>query len=253
MKRSILITGGGRRIGRALALGLAGDGWSVAVHYGQSAEAAQEVAEEIAAGGGCAVILAADLADAGAVEKLVAEADDALAAQGAPPLGALINNASIFENDTAASLDAAQWDAHQNINLRAPALLMRDFAKREAAEGGAIINIIDQRVWRLTPNFLSYTVSKTGLWTLTQTFAQSLAAQGIRVNAIGPGPVLPAPYQTQAQFDRQAEAVPLGRGASPEEIVEAARYILAAPSMTGQMIALDGGQHLAWRTPDADS
>ena len=141
------------------------------------------------------------------------------------------------------------WDRHLAVNLRAPFVLIQDFSARlPPSAGGIVVNMLDQRVWRLTPYFLSYTLSKAGLWTLTQTMALALAPR-IRVNGIGPGPALPSPRQSREQFERQVAAMPLGRGTGPEEIAAALRFILSAPAMTGQMIALDGGQHLGWATP----
>lgn len=248
--KAVLITGAGKRIGRALAEALATDGWAIAAHYAGSKSEAEALIAEITDMGGKAVALQADLRDAAAVQTLVADAAAALG-----PLTALINNASTFERDTAHTLTAESWDTHLNANLRAPALLMRDFANQAALQDGSvadacIINITDQRVDRLTPDFTSYTVSKTGLATLTETFAQALAPQHIRVNAIAPGPTLPNPRQAQAEFDKQASLVPLGHGATPDDIVAAARYILTARAMTGQTLMQDGGQHLAWQTPD---
>jgi NAD(P)-dependent dehydrogenase (short-subunit alcohol dehydrogenase family) len=165
------------------------------------------------------------------------------------PLGCLVNNASIFENDLALTVTRESWDRHLETNLRAPFVLMQEFARRlPETAAGAIINILDQRVWNLTPYFISYTLSKTGLWALTQSMALALAPR-IRVNGIGPGPTLPSPRQTPEQFRRQSEVMPLQRGTSPEEIGDAVRFILSAPSITGQMIALDGGQHLGWAQP----
>lgn len=248
--KTVLITGAGKRIGRALAEALATDGWAIAAHYAGSKSEAEALIAEITDKGGKGVALQADLRDAAAVQTLVADAAAALG-----PLTALINNASTFERDTAHTLTAESWDTHLNANLRAPALLMRDFANQAALQDGSvadacIINITDQRVDRLTPDFTSYTVSKTGLATLTETFAQALAPQHIRVNAIAPGPTLPNPRQAQAEFDKQASLVPLGHGATPDDIVAAARYILTARAMTGQTLMQDGGQHLAWQTPD---
>ena len=248
--KAVLITGAAKRIGRALAEGLAADGWAIAIHYSSSQTEAEQLVEDIQAQGGNAIALQADLRAAAQVETLVPKAAAALG-----PLSALINNASTFERDTAHTLTAETWDTHLNANLRAPALLMRDFANQpelqDAGFGDSnIINITDQRVFRLTPDFVSYTVSKTGLATLTQTFAQALAPQHIRVNAIAPGPTLPNPRQALAEFEKQASLVPLAHGASPEDIVAAARYILSARAMTGQTLTQDGGQHLAWQTPD---
>jgi NAD(P)-dependent dehydrogenase (short-subunit alcohol dehydrogenase family) len=175
------------------------------------------------------------------VERLVPAAVAALG-----PLGCLVNNASIFVRDEAMTATAQSWDSHMSVNLRAPLFLSQAFARQlPATAEGAIINIIDERVWHLTPHFTSYTVSKAGLWTLTQTLALALAPR-IRVNAIGPGPTLPSVYQSQAEFDAQQARMPLRRGTTPAEICAAARFILDAPALTGQMIALDGGQHLGW-------
>jgi len=248
--KAILITGAAKRIGRALAAALADDGWAIAVHYAGSKSEAEELVASIQYKGGKAIALQADLRDAEAVEKLIPAATNALG-----PLTALINNASTFERDTAHSLSQDSWDTHLNANLRAPALLMRDFANQPELQHGSIedaniINVTDQRVDRLTPDFTSYTVSKTGLATLTETFAMALAPQHIRVNAIAPGPTLPNPRQAQEEFDKQAGLVPLGHGATPNDIVAAARYILSARAMTGQTLMQDGGQHLAWQTPD---
>jgi NAD(P)-dependent dehydrogenase (short-subunit alcohol dehydrogenase family) len=241
MPRAALVTGAPQRIGRAIALALASDGWAVGVHYRASRAPAEALVAEIARSGGRAVALAADLADEGAVARLVPRAVAALG-----PLGCLVNNASSFENDTAATVSRASWDAHVEVNLRAPFVLMQGFAAQlPAADAGAIINLLDQRVRNLTPYFVSYTVSKAGLWTLTQTMALALAPR-IRVNGIGPGPTLPSARQSDAQFARQCAALPLQRGTSPGEIAAAVRFILAAPALTGQMIALDGGQHLGW-------
>jgi len=241
MPRVALVTGAARRIGRAIALMLAADGWAVAAHYHASRAPTEALVAEIVGAGGRAVALDADLADEAAVAALTPRAVAALG-----PLGCLVNNASAFENDTAATADRANWDAHFAINLRAPFVLMQGFAAQlPAAAAGAVINMLDQRVWNLTPYFVSYTVSKAALWTLTQTMALALAPR-IRVNGIGPGPALPSPRQSAEQFDRQCASLPLKRGTSPDEIAAAVRFILAAPALTGQMIALDGGQHLGW-------
>jgi NAD(P)-dependent dehydrogenase (short-subunit alcohol dehydrogenase family) len=240
--RRALVTGGARRIGRALALALAEDGFAVALHHRDSADSADETRAEIEAAGVRAATVAADLANEAEVSTLVDRAAEALGG----PLGVLVNNASTFDYDAWHSVSRESWDAHLEPNLWAPFVLTQAMA-RALPDGseGAVINMIDQRVWNLTPHFVSYTVSKAGLWTLTQTLALALAPR-VRVNGIGPGPALPSPRQTQAQFDAQCAAMPLRRGTSPEEIQAALRFILAARSMTGQMIALDGGQHLAW-------
>jgi NAD(P)-dependent dehydrogenase (short-subunit alcohol dehydrogenase family) len=239
--RAALVTGGGRRIGRAIALALGRDGWAVAVHYRGSAAEAEAVAQQIRDAGGRAVALAADLAREAEVERLL---PDAAAALG--PIGLLVNNASVFENDTALAVTRESWDRHLETNLRAPFVLMQHFARALPPEAeGVIVNLLDERVWSLTPYFISYTLSKAALWSLTQSLALALAPR-IRVNGIGPGPALPSARQSDAQFRRQQALMPLGRGTTPEEIAEAVRFIVAAPAMTGQMIALDGGQHLGW-------
>jgi NAD(P)-dependent dehydrogenase (short-subunit alcohol dehydrogenase family) len=239
--KAALVTGAGKRIGRAIALALGRNGCAVAVHYHGSEAEAESVVSEITAAGGRAVAIAADLTREAEVETLVPRAAAALG-----PLGVLVNNASVFENDTALGVTRESWDRHLDINLRAPFVLMQQFA-RELPDGaeGAIVNILDERVWSLTPYFVSYTLSKAGLWNLTQSMALALAPR-IRVNGIGPGPTLPSPRQSEAQFRRQQEMMPLHRGTTPEEIAAAVLFILSAPAMTGQMIALDGGQHLGW-------
>jgi NAD(P)-dependent dehydrogenase (short-subunit alcohol dehydrogenase family) len=244
-RETVLITGAARRIGRAIALDFAGRGWRVGVHFNASQPEANQLVREITEKGGSAATLQADLADVAAVAGLVPACSAAL---GTPRC--LINNASLFLHDTIASLDPGQWDRQLAVNLKAPVLLAQSFAAHLPAQvDGNIINIIDQRVWRPTPHFFSYSVAKAGLWWATQTLAQALAPR-IRVNAIGPGPVLANTHQTAEQFDRQRTTTPLGRGSTTEEIAAAIRFILDAPAMTGQMIALDGGQHLTWRAPD---
>lgn len=245
--KSALITGGARRIGRGLSLGLARRGWSVGIHYNGSVDGARELADEILDAGGNAVPLRADLSRDKDAEALMLSAAKRLG-----PVGCLINNASRFENDTVDTVTRGGWDAHMDINLRAPMVLSQVYAAQLPSERcGNIINIIDQRVWNLTPYFMSYTVSKSGLWTLTRTLAMALAPR-IRVNAIGPGPTLPSKHQTGDQFERQCRAMPLGRGTTPDEICEAVCFLLDAPAVTGQMLALDGGQHLGWAQPGPD-
>ena len=240
-----LVTGAGKRVGRAIALDLGRNGWSVAVHYNRSADEAEAVVADIEASGGRAIAIGADLSDPHAVDGLVPAATQALG-----PIDCLINNASVFENDGIASLSRESWDRHIETNLWAPLALTQAMAAALPEDApGNVVNLLDQRVWNLTPYFLSYTVSKSALWTLTQTLAMALAPR-IRVNAIGPGPTLPSPRQSQAQFDKQWNAMPLGRGTTPEEIADAVRFLLTAPAVTGQMIALDGGQHLGWAQPE---
>ena len=242
--RAALVTGAARRIGAALARDLAAQGWAVAVHYGTSRREAEALCAEISAAGGRAVALQADLAEEAALAPLVARAAGELG-----PLGLLVNNASIFEFDDVASCDRASWDAHLDTNLRAPLVLTQHFAAAlPAAARGLVVNILDTRVWNLAPGYLSYTLSKAGLLTLTQTLAQALAPR-IRVNAIGLGPTLPSRGQSEADFERRQRALPLGAGAGPAEVAAALRFLLAAGSMTGQMIGLDGGDHLDRQRP----
>jgi NAD(P)-dependent dehydrogenase (short-subunit alcohol dehydrogenase family) len=246
-QRTALVTGAGRRIGRAIALDLARLGWRIGVHYAASRQEAEDVVAEIRSTGTAASPLGADLTEASAAESLLAGCVDAL---GAPEL--LVNSAALFLDDRIESLDPRQWDRQHAVNLRAPVLLAKAFAARLPADRqGLIINIIDQRVWRLTPEFFSYTIAKAGLYIATQTLAQSLAPR-IRVNAIGPGPVLPSIHQTPGAFQEEVAGTLLRRATPPEEIAAAVRFILDAPSMTGQMIALDAGQHLVWPAPRAD-
>jgi NAD(P)-dependent dehydrogenase (short-subunit alcohol dehydrogenase family) len=241
--RAALVTGGAQRIGRAIALGLAADGFDIAVHCQTSREAGAASCEEIRRLGRRAVLLQADLGNEAMTQALLPKAAAALG-----PIGVLVNNASPFERDDWDDASRASWDAHIEPGLRAPFVLIQNFARAlpQAAEG-AVINMLDQRVWSITPHFVSYTVAKAGLWTLTQSMALALAPR-IRVNGIGPGPALANVRQTPEQFARQCASVPLRRGTSPDEIVRAVRAILALPSMTGQMLALDGGQHLQWQS-----
>lgn len=244
MVGTVLVTGGGARIGKAIALDLGRRGWNVAVQYRYSTDGARQVVEEICDAGSQAVALQAHLSDPEAVRSLIPQAIEHLG-----PVTCLINNASVFENDTVETLTDDLWHDHMEVNLHAPLLLAKALAAQNLASEGNVINLLDQRVWKLTPYFLSYTVSKTGLWTLTRTLAMALAPN-IRVNAIGPGPTLPSPRQTDEQFEKQCASTLLQRGATTDDICRAVRFILETSSMTGQMIALDGGQHLAWQTPD---
>lgn len=236
------VTGGAKRLGRAIALKLAGAGWDVAIHCHSSIDAAEATAAEIRALGRRALVLQADLGQEAEVELLLPAIGRDLG-----PVSCLVNNASVFEMDKVDTATRESWDKHIETNLRAPLVLSQAFARQlPTGMPGNIINMLDQRVWKLTPYFLSYTVAKMGLWTLTRTLALALAPQ-IRVNAIGPGPTLPSPRQSPEHFAAQSAAMPLGHGATPDEIAAAALYILSSPSMTGQMIALDGGSHLTWR------
>jgi NAD(P)-dependent dehydrogenase (short-subunit alcohol dehydrogenase family) len=236
-----LVTGAGRRIGRAIAIDLARHGWAVALHHHRSGDDVSETLAAIESEDAHATIVEADLADEAQSSGLVAQAADALG-----PVSLLINNASMFERDEVATVSRQSWDAHMEVNLRAPFLLTQAMAAALPAGGsGNVINLLDQRVWNLTPHFVSYTLSKSGLWTLTRTLALALAPR-VRVNAIGPGPTLPSARQSEEQFARQWESTPLARGTTPEEICATVQFLLAAPAVTGQMIALDGGQHLGW-------
>lgn len=235
-----LVTGAAKRIGRALALDLAAQGYAVAVHYHHSAAEAAAVVAEIEQAGGRAVALQADLAQEAETARLVERATSALG-----PLGLLVNNASIFEFDDLTTATRSSWDLHLETNLRAPLVLTQSFvAALPEPWSGLVVNIIDARVLHPTPRHLSYTVSKTALWALTQSLAKALAPR-IRVNAIGPGPVLQSAGQTAEEFAVRCAGLPLQRPASPAEIAAALRFLLAAKSVTGQLLALDGGDHLA--------
>jgi len=250
-----LVTGGGRRIGRAMALYLAGRGYDVAVHYASSAAEAGAVSAEIRALGQRSEALAADLLDESQTRTLVDRAAGALGG----PLTVLVNNASIFEHDRIDTATRESWDRHLESNLRAPFVLTQAFAVTapgpETDEHGEpvaralVVNMIDQRVLKPTPEFLSYTIAKMGLWAFTRTAAQALAPR-IRVNAIGPGPTMQGARQSEAHFARQRAATILQRGAHPSDVTAALGYFLDAPTVTGQILCVDGGQHLAWQTPD---
>lgn len=237
--KTALVTGAGRRIGRAIALDLAAAGWRVGVHFFRSAEDAEAVVAEITAAGGTAAAVPGDLSQPGAAADVVARAAAAVG-----PLSCLVNNASTFARDTVATATRATWDAHMEVNLRAPFELTQAFAAQLPAEvEGNVINIIDQRVWNLTPDFTTYTLSKAGLWGLTQILARALAP-GIRVNGVGPGPTLQSVHQSAEDFAGEWASMPLRRRVAPEEVAAAVQFILAAPAMTGQMIAIDAGQHM---------
>ena len=240
--RAALVTGGAQRIGRAIALALADAGFAVALHCHTSAAAAEATGAEIRDGGGRCVVLRADLANEAEATRLLPQANATLG-----PIGVLVNNASPFERDEWHDATRASWDAHVEPGLRAPFVLMQHFARALPGDAeGAVINMLDQRVWSITPHFVSYTVAKAGLWALTQSMALALAPR-IRVNGIGPGPALANTRQSETQFARQSASVPLGHGTSPDEIARAVLAILALPALTGQMLALDGGQHLQWQ------
>ena len=240
-----LVTGAARRIGRALALTAAEAGYDIAVHHRGAADEADRVAAEVQAFGRKALAVAAELTDEAQTASLIQRAAEELG-----PVTLLINNASVFSDDRIQTLTRASWDAHIETNLRAPIILAQAFAAAlpEDVEG-LIVNMLDQRVWKPNPQFFSYGLSRAALWSATQVLAQALAPR-IRVNAIGPGPTLPSIHQTAAEFEAEAHNVALGRRSSPEDVAHALRYLIDARQVTGQMIAVDGGQHLAWRTPD---
>ena len=237
--RVALVTGAAQRIGRAIALDLAAHGWQIAVHYATSRDAAETVAEEIRGLGRRATTFAADLSRSAEVRGLIPRCISGL---GAP--NCLVNNASLFLDDTLASLEEESWQAHMNVNMRAPVLLAQSMAAQlPPGAQGHVVNIVDQRVLRPTPEFFSYSASKAGLWWATRTMAQALAP-AIRVNAVAPGPVLRSIHQSQEEFEAEQGATLLGYGASPEEIASAVRFLIETPAITGQMICVDGGQHL---------
>ena len=250
-----LVTGAARRLGRELALELAKQGYDVAVHYSSSEDAAEQTANDIRALGRKAITVQADLLSESETQTLVDRAAKGLGA----PLTCLVNNASIFECDTIDTATRETWDRHLESNLRAPFVLMQNFATQAPAPEpdengeiyarGLVVNMIDQRVRKLTPELTTYTIAKAALWTLTQTAAQALAPN-IRVNAIGPGPTLQGGRQDADKFARQREATLLNRGANPDDIRGALGYFLHSRAVTGQLLCIDGGQHLAWETPD---
>ena len=245
------MTGAARRLGRAMALHLAARGLAVAVHHGASGDEAREVVRLIEGRGGRAAALGADLADEGAARGLLPRAAEALGG----PVTCLVNNASGFERDRLATATRAGWDLHMGLHLRAPFLLMQAMgaqglepgrdAAGEPVAAGLVVNMVDRKVLAPTPDFMTYTLSKMALWDLTRLAAQALAP-AIRVNAVGPGPTVRAPRQSERHFAAMRAATPLGRGASPEEVCAALSYLLGAPSVTGQLICVDGGGHLAW-------
>ena len=250
-----LVTGAGKRLGRAMALYLADRGFDVAVHYASSEGAAEEVADLIRGKGQKACTVQADLLNESETQSLVNTALDGLGG----PLTVLINNASIFEYDNIETASRDSWDRHLESNLRAPFVLTQAFAAQlpapmmdtndEPVAQGLVINMIDQRVRKLTPEFMTYTIAKMGLWAFTQTAAQGLAPK-CRVNAIGPGPTLRGGRQSEDHFAKQRAATVLERGANTSDITAALGYFLDAPAITGQLLCVDGGQHLAWQTPD---
>lgn len=250
-----LVTGAGARLGQAMALYLGQRGYDVAVHYAGSRDGAEDTVAQLKAMGRQAIALQADLLDEDATQALIGQAIDALGG----PLTCMVNNASIFEYDNIDTATRTSWDRHMDSNLRAPFVLTQNFAAQvpepqmddmgEPVAKGLVVNMLDQRIHKLTPEFMSYTIAKMGLWAMTRTAAQALAPR-VRVNGIGPGPTLQGHRQSKSHFDRQRAATVLKRGANPADITAALGYFLDAPAVTGQMLAVDGGQHLAWQTPD---
>ncbi len=246
MTSNVLVIGGAKRIGRAIVQDLAAHGFGVAIHCRRSRAEADALAAEIRDAGGRAAVVTADLSDRAAASGLMEAASRALGG----PISLLVNNASLFEPDEASEIDWERWDRHFAVHLDAPVALTRALAAGLPEGGdGLVVNLIDQRVWKLTPQFFSYTLSKSALWTATRTLAQSFAPR-VRVNAIGPGPTLANERQSASDFQAQVDSLILRRGPLLSEFGATIRYLLSAKSVTGQMIALDGGQHLAWETPD---
>lgn len=244
-KQYALVTGGSKRIGAAIVRDLADHGFGVAVHANTSMDEAETLVRDIKAAGGEAIAVQADLTAPETMAQLIDTVSIQLA-----PISVLINNASMFEADGLADTSSTTWDPHFAIHLQSPVMLTQAMAAAlPGDQKGLVVNIIDQRVWRLTPHFFSYTLSKSALWTATQTMAMALAPR-IRVNAIGPGPTLKNMRQADEDFAAQENAVLLGKGPELAEFGATIRYLWETPSITGQMIALDGGQHLAWETPD---
>ncbi|EJM98745.1 dehydrogenase of unknown specificity, short-chain alcohol dehydrogenase [Phyllobacterium sp. YR531] len=242
-----LVTGGAKRIGKAIVEDLAAHGFAVAIHTNHSRADSEALLKSIENKGGKGCVVEADLTDSDAVRQLVSQAQGQLG-----PVQLLINNASVFQDDGIGNLtDDKIWNNHFAVHVKAPVLLANAVASLlPDGKEGLIINLIDQRVWKLTPKFLSYTLSKSALWTATQTLAQALAPR-IRVNAIGPGPTMPSDRQNQQDFNQQVSSLLLERGPDLSEFGRTIRYLWETRSITGQMIALDGGQHLAWETADA--
>lgn len=243
--KTVLVTGAARRIGKAIATYLAADGFAIAVHTNESVAEAQQTVNEIRQKGGRAILVEADLTQSQSTADLISKANRELGA-----IGILVNNASVFKNDSAQEFNSEIFDEHFAVHVRAPSILAAELIKQLPDEAsGLIVNIIDQRVWALTPRFYSYTLSKSALWTATQTMAQSFAPR-VRVNAIGPGPSIRSARQSIEDFNKQIDGTILKRGPMTDEFGRTVRYFYDSPSVTGQMVALDGGQHLGWETPD---
>jgi len=244
-QKTALVTGAAKRLGRAIALDLARHGWNIAIHYHASEREARVTCEDVRTAGTKAALVKADLAREDEVEAIVAQAVAELGS-----ITALVNSASVFENDQWYSADRASWDKHLNVNLRAPLVLAQTFGRQLPRDShGAIVNLLDQRLFKPSPDFLSYGVSRAGLHWLTPVLAQALAPR-IRVNAVAPGPTLKATRQSPAQFEHERSSTILGHGSEPQDICDAVRYLLDARAVTGQTIVVDGGQHLIWKLAD---
>lgn len=238
--KTVLITGAAKRVGREIAISLAESGWNVAIHYNSSKNDAEDLLKHVKSLGVKACLIQADLTNEGQARAVFAAANKQIGV-----VSCLINNASVFKNDNIDNFTSSSWNENMAVNLNAPAILIQEFAKQlPAGLGGNVVNMLDYAVLRYPERFMSYTASKAALWTLTQTLALALAARKIRVNGIGPGNTLPNQYETQERFEKARLASPLGVGADPSEICHAIKFILSSPSITGQMIALDGGKHL---------
>ncbi|MBO6946435.1 MAG: SDR family oxidoreductase [Rhodospirillales bacterium] len=245
--RQVLVTGGAKRIGKSIAERLAADGWHVAIHYNGSADTAETLVRQICDRGQRAIAVGADLTDEAAVLRMMDEVRTGLGG-----LTAVVNNASVFQRDDLETEGREIWDLHMAVHVRAPYLLSQKLLQQlEDGHTGAVVNIIDQRVLNPSRHFLSYTLSKMALWDQTQVLARAMAPR-VRVNAIGPGPVLPSIRQSDDDFDRQALQTPLAHAVDPAEIADAAAFLLDAPSVSGQIIAVDSGQHMNWafETPE---
>lgn len=250
-----LVTGAGARLGRAMALYLADRGYDVAVHFASSQQGADAVVAEIRAKGRNAAAFQADLL----IEEQTVKLLPRIIASLGGPVTCLVNNASVFEYDTLETATRSSWDRHFESNLRAPFVLTQAMAQQvpkaqpdaqgELVAPGLVVNMLDQRVRKLTPEFMTYTLAKMGLWAFTQTAARGLAPD-IRVNAIGPGPTLQGSRQSKSHFEAQRAATVLQRGSNPSDVTAALGFFLDSPGVSGQLICTDGGQHLGWRTPD---
>lgn len=244
LQRTALVTGGARRLGSAIARDLARHGWAVAIHCNSSRNAADALAAEIVGSGGRAVVVVGDVTNLSDLPRLVHESETTLG-----KLSLLVNNASIFEEDAFGTLEPAAFERQMTVNFTAPIFLAQAFAAALGDREGNIVNMVDQRAWRTAPTYFTYQMSKSALWAATRVMAQALAPR-IRVNAIAPGPVLPSVRQDAGDFGAQLRHLPLGHGPDPAEFGRTVRYLVENRSITGQMIGLDGGQHLVWDTPD---